>query len=331
MINIQVLKVMFNKMDSCIKMNRGGIKLFYRIRYGMGIVWNYLRYKATISDYFELRFFEKNSKEKKEYLTSKDGLRFAQYVDSQEVFTQLCSKKEMYRELKKYVKRDQLYSAESTKEDFEKFVDKHNSFLYKPDVADCGRGIEKWTVSKGSIEDLYNKFKKSPAVLDELVTQHQELSKLNPSSVNTIRIFTVMIGNECEIIGAALRMGVGDTVIDNYSAGGVVGSIDEKTGIVRDDGEDAIGRRYEMHPTSKIRMKGFKIPNWETVIEFVRECAQNYPLKYVAWDIAIRENDCVLIEANPNGMANVIQIAGAKGRKKQYEELRRKIEKIRRN
>lgn len=49
------------------------------------------------------------------------------------------------------------------------------------------------------------------------------------------------------------------------------------------------------------------------------------------WDIAIRENDCVLIEANPNGMANVIQIAGAKGRKKQYEELRRKIEEIRRN
>ena len=40
----------------------GGINLFYRIRYGMGIVWNYLRYKATISDYFELRFFEKNSK-----------------------------------------------------------------------------------------------------------------------------------------------------------------------------------------------------------------------------------------------------------------------------
>ena len=128
MINIQVLKVMFNKMDSCIKMNRGGVNLFYRMRYGMGIVWNYLRYKATISDYFELRFFEKNSKEKKEYLTSKDGLRFAQYVDSQEVFTQLCSKKEMYRELKKYVKRDQLYSAESKKEDFEKFVDNANIY-----------------------------------------------------------------------------------------------------------------------------------------------------------------------------------------------------------
>ena len=29
MINIQVLKVMFNKMDSCIKMNRGGDKSFF--------------------------------------------------------------------------------------------------------------------------------------------------------------------------------------------------------------------------------------------------------------------------------------------------------------
>ena len=60
---------------------------------------------------------------------------------------------------------------------------------------------------KEVIEDLYNKFKKSPAVLDELVTQHQELSKLNPSSVNTIRIFTVMIGNECEIIGGSFKDG----------------------------------------------------------------------------------------------------------------------------
>lgn len=29
MINIQVLKVMFNKMDSCIKMNRGGGEIFF--------------------------------------------------------------------------------------------------------------------------------------------------------------------------------------------------------------------------------------------------------------------------------------------------------------
>ena len=36
MINIQVLKVMFNKMDSCIKMNRGGgVNLFLQ-----NALWN---------------------------------------------------------------------------------------------------------------------------------------------------------------------------------------------------------------------------------------------------------------------------------------------------
>ena len=35
MINIQVLKVMFNKMDSCIKMSRGGDKSFLQ-----NTLWN---------------------------------------------------------------------------------------------------------------------------------------------------------------------------------------------------------------------------------------------------------------------------------------------------
>lgn len=77
--------------------------------------------------------------------------------------------------------------------------------------------------------------------------------------------------------------------------------------------------------TGWAQVNGRKTVEWNKRIELNGWYAEH------VWDIAIRENDCVLIEANPNGMANVIQIAGAKGRKKQYEELRRKIEKIRRN
>ena len=69
------------------------------------------------------------------------------------------------------------------------------------------------------------------------------------------------------------------------------------------------------------------MPNWTDVLKFVKECALNYELNYVAWDIAVREKDCILIEANPSGMTNVIQIAGAGGRKKQYCELKRLFQK----
>lgn len=325
------LKIMLNKMGKFIILNKGKTNLAYRIRYGMGIVWNYFLYRATISDYFELRFFEKNGKEKQKYLTSKKGLEFAEFVDPKDLFIKLCSKKEMYKELESFTKREQLYSEECIFEEFEEFARRHSEVLYKPDRADCGQGIEKWVFTNSNIKDLYTKFKEEPAVLDELVKQHSLLSELNPSSVNTIRNFTLVLeSGECEIIGAALRIGKGNTIIDNYSAGGLVASIDIDTGIVVDDAEDAVGRRYPMHPVSKIKIKGFEVPNWSKILEFVKECAINYSLKYVAWDIAVCENECVLIEANPNGMANVIQIAGAGGRKAQFEELKKKIEKTRR-
>ena len=44
-------------------------------------------------------------------------------------------------------------------------------------------------------------------------------------------------------------------------------------------------------------------------------------LNYVAWDVAVRENDVVLVEANPHGMVNVIQIAEDRGRKNSIKPI----------
>ena len=41
----------------------------------------------------------------------------------------------------------------------------------------------------------------------------------------------------------------------------------------------------------------------------------------MVWDIAICEDWCKLIEANPRGMVNVIQIAGNGGKRELYEKL----------
>lgn len=62
---LEIFKNMFNKMDKFIILNRGKTNWIYRLRYGTGIAWNYLVYNATISDYFELRFFEKIKKKNK--------------------------------------------------------------------------------------------------------------------------------------------------------------------------------------------------------------------------------------------------------------------------
>lgn len=87
------------------------------------------------------------------------------------------------------------------------------------------------------------------------------------------------------------------------------------------------GKRFTYHPHLKIKIEGFQVPNRPHMLKFVKECALNYELNYVAWDIAVHEKDYILIEADPSGMTNVIQIAGACGQKKQYCELKRLFQK----
>lgn len=291
------------------------------IWHSVGIVCNYAGYKATITDYFEFALYKKPLLEKRKYLMSTEARRFAELADDVKVLDDYMSKTLMYKDLHKFIKRDQLYTSECTFEEFCDFTSKHQIFLYKPDREDCGKGIEVWSVVGTNQKELYDRAKKYPAVLDEMITQHHSLNELCNKSINTIRIFTLRTDCEIIVIAAALRMGNGTKIVDNYSAGGLVGAINMETGVIIDDAEDARGRRYRNHPYSQKRIKGFSVPNWNIVIEFVQECAKDFKLNYVAWDIAVREDDCVLIEANPSGMIHAIQVAGAGGKRKQYKSL----------
>ena len=67
--------------------------------------------------------------------------------------------------------------------------------------------------------------------------------------------------------------------------------------------------------------KGYQIPLWDDLLKMVEEMQLSFPLHYVGWDIAIRENDCVLIEANARPMVNVIQIGGNGGKRAIDREL----------
>jgi hypothetical protein len=81
------------------------------------------------------------------------------------------------------------------------------------------------------------------------------------------------------------------------------------------------GNKYTVNPDTGIEISGFILPNWVEVLRFTEECAHACPLAAVEWDLAIRENDCVLIEANPNARNSEIQMGESHGRKRQFKEL----------
>ena len=218
------------KMNRYICSKDGNVNLFRQVRYGVGLVYNYLRYEATISDYFELAFYNKSHKEKLAYITSPQALRFAEFVDSMDAIRKYFSKTEMYKALGKYIHRDQLFTSECTYEQFMEYIEAHPKCIYKPDKDDCGHGVELWSVDEKSIEENYRKAISSPAVLDELVVQSPVMAKLNPSSVNTVRLYSLVIGDECTFFAGFLRMGRNGAIVDNLGSGGLLAGIDINSG-----------------------------------------------------------------------------------------------------
>lgn len=125
-------------------------------------------------------------------------------------------------------------------------------------------------------------------LIEELVVQNEIMNTLHRDSINTIRIMTY----KGKPITAILRMGVGNSNIDNASSGGIYAEVDINEGVVISLAMDYKGDEYIYHPTTRVIILGFKIPMWEKCLEFVADT----PL--VGWDIAVGLNEPILIEVN---------------------------------
>ena len=100
------------------------------------------------------------------------------------------------------------------------------------------------------------------AVLDTAIVQHRKMTELYPQSVNALRFFTFRNNGKIFFTGCALRIGT-TSFIDNYSAGGLVCSVDLETGITKENAENYLGMRFSNHPVTGVALEGFEIPKLE--------------------------------------------------------------------
>ncbi len=131
------------------------------------------------------------------------------------------------------------------------------------------------------------------------ITQHSALAKINPSSVNTIRLITLLEKDGARVLSTILRMGVGDTKVDNSSSGGMTVGVTPE-GCLK---KYACANKNKMvctHPTSQVVFEGYALPSFEQVKELVVKASYMVPhFRMVAWDVSVLEDGTpVLIEAN---------------------------------
>lgn len=185
-----------------------------------------------------------------------------------------------------------------SEDDAMKLCGRVNKLIIKPANETGGsRGIKFWNKEFGEA-NLRNIFGGGNYVAQKLIVQHEILSEIHPSSVNTLRVISLLMNGKVNILSTVLRMGVNGNKVDNASAGGITcGVLDN--GKLKDVAYSADGVRFEKHPQGYI-FSDCVIPNFEKVIHMVETCHEKMGhFRLVSWDIAIGEDgEPILIEAN---------------------------------
>lgn len=142
-------------------------------------------------------------------------------------------------------------------------------------------------------------------IVQSFIIQHPDLAKLNPTSVNTLRVSTMLFrGNPYILPSAVLRVGGTGSLVDNVGAGGYQcpilpdGQL-HKTAFTKKSAGSRLGEFVEETATG-LRFTDCVVPSYDKVRATVLDLAAHVPhLGYIAWDIAVdQDGDPVLIEFN---------------------------------
>lgn len=146
-----------------------------------------------------------------------------------------------------------------------------------------------------------NAIRQVPAdiVIQKAIIQHDTMKRLNETSVNSVRLISLLSENGVKIYSAVVRMGINGARVDNASSGGITCGI-YPDGRLKSVAYSADGKRYDKHPSSGVCFSDFMIPNYRALHELVKKLHPLMPhFRLISWDVAIDQNENpVLIEAN---------------------------------
>lgn len=265
------------------------------------------KFHVTGEEYLKYKFYNHKNRYRKDFITRYD---FKYGIRRINVKGFTSSKYKFYQMLPECFSREIILAPECSEETFLSFARKHKRFVVKPDNGSCGRGISVFVYTDDEQARKYFSEIKGDVVCEEFIVQHEEMNRLNPFSVNTVRIVSVVDSGEIILASGTLRTGARfGKITDNLSDGGAGAQIDLKTGIITSTGFDFDDKRYMNHPVTGVQFVGFAIPNWDKVVALVKEahlkCSQ---CKLLGWDIAVTPEGAVVLEANNSPDAFLTQL-----------------------
>ena len=222
------------------KPKQGSLKDYKRALY---------RHRVFYEEYMHaFEFWRMNEKEREDFISDREMMCIYRKTVQGDVYKTLKNKANTLQLFSNYVHRKWINVSNTTFDVFESFVSSTDC-IAKPLRGMKGIGVFKiGKKADKDLKELYSFCCRNNMIIEECVRSCKELEDFHPQSLNTIRVVTISKENKCGLLGAMVRMGVGDSVVDNYSSGGIIAPIDVKTGAVIVEGVDKYGNHYFEHP-----------------------------------------------------------------------------------
>ncbi len=137
-------------------------------------------------------------------------------------------------------------------------------------------------------------------VVQEPVPDHPGLHRIAPTTTNTVRVVTVVLGDgSAHVQAAMLRLGRTGRMSDNAHAGGITVGVDTATGELGWGRTIASPTHLHAHPDTGVRFTGWVLPSWPEVLDLCRRAAVLvHGLRSVGWDVVVTPAGPVLLEGN---------------------------------
>jgi hypothetical protein len=157
-------------------------------------------------------------------------------------------------------------------------------------------------LSDAEVQQLFETVVSQDVLFQDEIVQHESVRTLNPGCINTIRIDTFKPRNgEAEIVSALIRLGVGQSVVDNIAGGGIFVGVDLNSGCLKERGVRNLrtgGQCYCSHPDTGTAFRGFEVPFWAEVKRLALTASNLVPAALMGWDVALSSEGPVLVEGN---------------------------------
>ena len=192
-------------------------------------------------------------------------------------------------------------------------AEKESKLIVKPTPGGGGNGITfiRRGDEKTSISDRLDSIKGDDVIIERIVKAHPSYAVANPTSLNSLRIITLLYENKCTVVAILFRMGALAKEVDNFAQGGVACGV-TSDGVCMDCGFDHHGNLYTKHPNG-FDFAGHQLYGVDKAVELAKKLHWRIPqFRQMSWDIAVDETGRpTLIEMNPRGDANIYQSIGA--------------------